>query len=166
LSLKREIVRFFVTGFYSGYLKPASGTWGSLLALVIAVALTSLWPAYWILPVLFVVFTIIGIAFGVEGEKLFGKKDPGQIVIDEFVGMWMTILIYPFQNDHRHWLLYGFGFFTFRILDILKPFGIYSLQKYPAGWGVMLDDIAAGVLGLGLVIVADHFLVPHLINLF
>ncbi|MBU0508110.1 phosphatidylglycerophosphatase A [bacterium] len=70
------------------------------------------------------------------------KEDPDQVVFDEFAGQWITLLAVP------HTLL-GFvlAFLVFRFLDIVKPLGIRATQRYKDGWGVMLDDVVAGVYG-------------------
>ncbi|MCH2514567.1 MAG: phosphatidylglycerophosphatase A [Dehalococcoidia bacterium] len=68
--------------------------------------------------------------------------DPSRGVIDEWVGMWVTIAFLPVTWP---WMIAGF--FMFRALDILKPLGIRRLEALPGGWGIMLDDIGAGILG-------------------
>ncbi len=68
--------------------------------------------------------------------------DPSRGVIDEWVGMWVTVAFLPVTWP---WMLAGF--FMFRALDILKPLGIRRLEALPGGWGIMLDDIGAGILG-------------------
>ena len=68
--------------------------------------------------------------------------DPSRGVIDEWVGMWITVVFLPVTWP---WMIAGF--FMFRALDILKPVGIRRLEALPGGWGIMLDDIGAGILG-------------------
>ncbi len=68
--------------------------------------------------------------------------DPKRVVIDEWVGVWITVLFLPVTLP---WLLAGF--FVFRFLDILKPLGIRRFEVIPSGWGIMLDDIGAGIVG-------------------
>ena len=70
------------------------------------------------------------------------NPDPKRVVIDEWVGVWATVAFLPATWA---WLLAGF--FTFRVLDILKPIGIRRLERLHGGVGIMLDDLAAGVLG-------------------
>ena len=85
--------------------------------------------------------TVAGVwAMGyVESED---DPDPSRGVIDEWVGMWVTVAFLPVTWP---WLIAGF--FMFRALDILKPVGIRRLEALPGGWGIMLDDIGAGILG-------------------
>jgi phosphatidylglycerophosphatase A len=73
----------------------------------------------------------------VEHDK---GKDPGIIVIDEFAGLWISVLFLP-QNIY---VLIA-AFLLFRILDIIKPFPANRAQTLPAGWGVMTDDVIAGI---------------------
>lgn len=68
--------------------------------------------------------------------------DPSRGVIDEWVGMWITVVFLPVTWP---WMIAGF--FMFRALDILKPLGVRRLEALPGGWGIMLDDIGAGILG-------------------
>ncbi len=76
-----------------------------------------------------------------EAEKLFGRKDPGLIVIDEMAGLLMTLLFIPWSAESV-----VIGFFVFRLMDIAKPFPIRSIEaKLPGGWGVVGDDILAGI---------------------
>ena len=90
---------------------------------------------------LIAVATIAGVwATGyIESEA---DLDPSRGVIDEWVGMWVTVVFLPVTWP---WMIAGF--FMFRALDILKPVGIRRLEALPGGWGIMLDDIGAGILG-------------------
>ena len=71
-----------------------------------------------------------------------GDHDPKRGVIDEWVGVWVTVLFLPVTWP---WMIAGF--FMFRALDILKPLGVRKIEDWPGGWGIMFDDIAAGVIG-------------------
>ncbi len=74
-----------------------------------------------------------------------GDKDPSEVVIDELLGQWLALIAIP------HTIGYALSsFILFRLLDIAKPFPIRQLEKYPTGWGVMLDDVAAGLITCGL----------------
>ena len=83
----------------------------------------------------------LGIWAASRAEVLFGKKDPPQVVIDEIVGQLLTFGLI-FRNPRFTLLLVGF--FFFRVFDILKPFPIRKLEKVPLGFGIVLDDLAAG----------------------
>jgi phosphatidylglycerophosphatase A len=68
------------------------------------------------------------------------EKDPSHIVIDEFAGLWLTLLFV--QPSYKNAIA---GFILFRIFDIAKPFGIRKMEKFKKGWGIMLDDLLAGL---------------------
>jgi len=92
-------------------------------------------------------FALIGVATvaGVWATSYIESEDdidPSRGVIDEWVGMWVTVVFLPVTWP---WMIAGF--FMFRALDILKPAGIRRLEALPGGWGIMLDDIGAGILG-------------------
>ncbi|HIF28986.1 MAG TPA: phosphatidylglycerophosphatase A, partial [Candidatus Marinimicrobia bacterium] len=75
-----------------------------------------------------------------------GEKDPSRVVIDEVAGQWLGLLMLPDGT-----LYIAGAFILFRFLDILKPWPIRQLEQIPKGWGVMLDDMLAGLLTLGLI---------------
>jgi phosphatidylglycerophosphatase A len=126
------------TGLYSGYLPKAPGTWGSVVGLVVYFFLHTLsLPAY--LTTIGVLLVVGAFAAG-SAEKIMDRKDPGQVVIDEIVGMLITLAAAPPQPII--WLL-GFG--LFRFFDIVKPFPIHWIDKrIQGGVGIMLDDVVAG----------------------
>lgn len=132
------------TFFGIGYLPVAPGTWASLAAaLLFKFALVQLaWP--WVGAVILVV-GILGIWAAGGFSRRIGRRDPRQIVIDEVVGQWIVFMAVP-----PSWLNVAVGFFLFRILDILKPFGIRKIEALPGGWGIMADDVAAGLVSLAL----------------
>ena len=75
--------------------------------------------------------------------RLAGKTDPGKVVIDEVLGQWVTLLGAPVYS--AGWLI--FGFVLFRLLDIWKPGPVRRLEELPEGYGIVADDIGAGLLG-------------------
>lgn len=128
-------------GFGAGLLPIAPGTWGAAVAVLLA------WPvAVWqptglpyLLGVLILTFFGVGVVGSNRMEAEWGK-DPSQTVIDEMVGMWIALLLLP-----THWPYWLAAFFLFRLFDIFKPLGIRRLENLPGGWGVMLDDVLAGL---------------------
>lgn len=81
-----------------------------------------------------------------QAEKELGLKDPGSVVIDELLGQWIVFL--PCTGLHWYELLTGFA--LFRLFDILKPRPVSDAENWlPAGWGVMLDDVIAGLYAMG-----------------
>ena len=138
----------FATGFGSGFWPWGPGTAGALLA-------TLMW---WVLgmfvspialiaitAVAIVLFTVIGIRATDAVEPLWGP-DPHKVVIDEMVGVWIPLLA-----AGHDWRLALASFLLFRFFDIVKPFGIRSLDKKNGGLWVMADDILAGVYSLIIV---------------
>jgi len=82
-----------------------------------------------------------------------GKKDPGEVVADEFAGQAVTFLFSPFlgmgtATPRQIFITALTGFVLFRLFDIRKPWPIRRLEKYPAGWGILADDLLAGVFSL------------------
>lgn len=136
------------TFFAAGYGKPGPGTWGSVAAVL-------LWGGYaWLahpapqklLLVLFVAIvfaTVLGVPAATIVEREAGRTDPGFVVIDEVIGQWITLLGSP--ADWRHGLI---ALVLFRLFDITKPFPVRRLERLPRGWGIIFDDVAAGLYAL------------------
>lgn len=131
--------------FYIGFLPRFPGTWGSLGALpLIYLASQYIHPLFGplLLVVLFSAVTILA-ANGIE--KAYGP-DPGECVSDEFAGQAIVFLFIPIYTSWEYNLLvFISGFILFRFFDILKPLGIGAIQNTEGGWGVLLDDIVAGM---------------------
>jgi phosphatidylglycerophosphatase A len=139
MNFREKAVLFLATGFYVGNIPPAPGTLGSLIGLPLCFLLAGVQlPPAIILAVLFIGFAV-WIAHA--AEKTLKKKDPGCIVIDEVSGMVVTLIGLPFNLTTA-----VIGFIIFRILDILKPFPIRTLDKRLAGGiGIVADDVVAGI---------------------
>jgi phosphatidylglycerophosphatase A len=93
---------------------------------------------------------VLGIWAGTRYETLTGQHDPPQFVLDETCGMLVTLIAMPCT-----WFTVASGFVLFRILDIAKPFPISRVQRLPGGWGIVADDVMAG-LAAGLVVRVLH----------
>ncbi len=132
----RYLNRFIATGFFTGKIPIAPGTFGSLLALILIIFCPWL-TSWWII----IILSLIGIITSSYEELWTGIKDESEIVIDEIVG-----LIITFININYNWQLLLIGFILFRFFDIIKPFPIKQTQNLPSGWGVMFDDILAGLV--------------------
>jgi phosphatidylglycerophosphatase A len=137
-----------------GRLPKAPGTWGSAAgALLAPVALFPL-DYYWRALLLAGVF-ILGTAAAAKAERALGRKDPGGVVIDELVGQWATLAIFPQWN----WWLVAAGFILFRLFDIFKPWPIKRLElKLGGGLGVMADDVLAAVYAAAVLLVLARLL--------
>ncbi|MFC1569223.1 phosphatidylglycerophosphatase A [bacterium] len=136
----RRIIYLFATGLYTGYSPIAPGTAGSALGLVFYFLI----PGFrgWNLLSASVLFFFVGVWSGTYVEKIEKKKDASIIVIDEVVGMWISLLFLPM---HMNWIWWVGAFFIFRIYDIIKPFPAGRSQHLRSGWGVMVDDVFAGI---------------------
>jgi len=131
------LIKFFATGFFVGYLPFAPGTAATLLALGIYLLLPKNLSFY----LIFIFFSFFfGVYLAGKGEKLFGNKDDRRIVIDEMVGFFVAILFLPATAKFIF-----LAFLLFRFFDILKFSLIRKLQSLPGGWGVILDDLFAGL---------------------
>ena len=131
-----------------GLLPAMPGTFGSLAA---AILFYLLWLAFgeatrWIVPVLLLIAGAVGIGLGRWAEDHFKAADPRQFVLDEAVGQWLTLLFVPLSALSAHPLpSVAAAFFLFRAFDVAKPFPIRRIERLPAGWGIVLDDVAAAV---------------------
>ena len=135
------LARFLATVGYIGFAPIAPGTWGSAAGLLLLVALR--WSGSASLELAAVVVLLaVGIWSADVTGRAMGDEDPGPVVIDEVVGMLITLLWIPVGLTGA--LL---GFLLFRIFDIVKPFPARQCEQLPGGWGVMLDDVMAGVYG-------------------
>lgn len=141
--------RMVLTCFGLGYLPIAPGSWGSLPPAIIFGLM-----CYFQLPALSItlvmaVFVLAGafvcVRFSDELTVSLGKKDPGQIVADEFAGQAVTFLILPAASTEIAITTIIAGFLLFRIFDIIKPWPIKKLEALPRGWGILCDDLLAGI---------------------
>jgi phosphatidylglycerophosphatase A len=134
------------TFFGAGFLRPGPGSWGSAAAgLLWLGAARFLHPAslaWWTLGAALCAVSI-GIPAATIVERESERPDPGHVVIDEVAGQWIALAFTRVNLSH---LLAGF--LLFRLFDIVKPWPARQLEHLPAGWGIMLDDVAAGVYAL------------------
>jgi phosphatidylglycerophosphatase A len=145
------------TGLGCGYFPVAPGTAGSALGLILVIAFrqTSLKPLW--LGVCLAVFTCLLFFVGVwsagKAEKVFGGVDPGQVVIDEVAGQILTFVATP----RIGWRGLIAGFILFRAFDILKPFPARRAERFSGGWGIMVDDLVAGLYSLIMLVILGRF---------
>jgi phosphatidylglycerophosphatase A len=126
------------TALGAGYSPVAPGTAGSLVGLAL------FWPLHALplpaqLAALAVLFFVGVKCAGVFAAQV-GRKDPGLVVVDEVAGMWTALLLVPFTP-----LAAALAFAAFRVMDVLKPYPARQLEALPGGWGIMCDDLMAGV---------------------
>ena len=141
MNLKGKTVLFFSTCGYIGKIPFAPGTFGSVLGLFICFFLSRISVSFSALLTVFLILSAVWISE--SAERIIGEKDPGCIVIDEVAGMVVTMIGLPFNV-----LIAITGFILFRLLDIVKPPPIRTIQDgLPGGAGVVMDDVAAGIIG-------------------
>jgi phosphatidylglycerophosphatase A len=128
------------SGFYTGYIPFASGTWGSLAALIIYY-IPGFERGIIIIPAI-LIFTVLGILTGNKFDVIYGK-DPAECTVDEVVGMWISLLFLP-----KTLLISTVAFISWRIFDIIKPSPARQLERLSGGIGIMIDDIIAGLYSL------------------
>jgi phosphatidylglycerophosphatase A len=137
-----RLIMAAATGLYVGMIPGAPGTWGSLAALLPWLLIKDL-PLLPYLAVLAAVF-VLGFFTAGSAEKILDRPDAGAIVIDEVLGMFITLTLAPAHP--AAWLL---GFIFFRIFDIAKPFPVsWFDQHIHGGIGIMMDDVIAGLYAL------------------
>ena len=137
------IWRFVATFFYLGKLPFAPGSWGSLGALLLWLFLPVTFSVQ--LSVIIILF-VLGVYSSSRMAKYLDDHDPSEVVIDEVVGMGISLFMLPHSPG-----LYFLAFILFRVFDILKPSFIYRIQNLSGGWGIMLDDVLAGLITFALV---------------
>lgn len=125
---------------------PAPGTWGSLAGLLYF----TVFFAHGLSPFGLLLLNLAGIYVAValcgEAEVRLGRRDPGEVILDEFVAMPLCFLGWlQLAGTWPRWVVLVSGFLLFRLYDILKPFGIRRLQDLHGGWGVVVDDLAAAL---------------------
>ena len=160
------------TFFGAGLLRPGPGTWGSVAAMLLwmggAWLVRSLGmvlhfasdphpqPNHVLLPMLTAAATLLATAIGIPAATVVaresGREDPGHVVIDEVTGQWLTLILC--RPDWPHALL-ALG--LFRLFDITKPWPIRRLEHLPGGWGIMLDDLGAGLCGALVLVAVQHW---------
>jgi len=137
---KPNAVMFLATGGYVGHAPFASGTFGSLVGLPIVYLLSK---TNWALALILVIGLVLGAVWVAhKAESALKAKDPGCIVIDEIAGMCVTMLFIPLT------LATGLaGFFLFRLFDVIKPPPVRQMERnLHGGWGVVMDDVVAGIM--------------------
>ena len=158
-----------------GHMWPASGTWGSLPPVVLAGVMLGLvdlfgwgccptcdgpagtfggwwWLYHVVLLAVMAVFSAACLVQGDGAEARFGEKDPSEVVADETAGQCLPLLVLPLAYEHvwQGVTALAVAFFAFRAMDILKPPPARGLQRLVSGWGILVDDLIAGVYAAGV----------------
>ncbi len=142
------------TFFGAGLMRPGPGTYGSCAAVALWFGAIHLWhpsltTQVWGTLAAALIATAIGIPAATIVARESGREDPGHVVIDEVAGQWVALIAIP--ADWKHAAL---GLLLFRAFDITKPPPVRQLERLHGGTGIMLDDIAAGLMALAV----GHFI--------
>jgi phosphatidylglycerophosphatase A len=138
------------TFFGAGLGKPGPGTWGSAAAVILWGAVGwGLHPTPQEMLILLCFGIALSLLLGIPAASIVAREssreDPGFVVIDEVAGQWITLLLCPLN-----WRSAAIAFVLFRLFDITKPFPIRRIEALPAGWGIVFDDVAAGLYAWGV----------------
>ena len=133
-----KVALILSTWFGIGLFPVAPGTLGTLGAIPFIIFLADLGFLYKSLTL--VIFAAIAVWVSGRAQDLLKDHDPSAVVIDEVAGFFLTMFFLPFS-----WLTLGLGFILFRFFDILKPFPIKRLEKLKGGFGIVMDDLMAGL---------------------
>ena len=165
----KKINLIFVTFFGIGYIKIASGTFASLVTSIILFCLFRFYISIEHFPILglIIIFFFIYSLYAIETlEAEFEQKDARQIVIDEVIGQSIPILFIEYitylktQSFGADLYLYLMSFFLFRFFDIFKPFPIsYFDKNFKNSFGILFDDVLAGIYTLILILIFIKFLI-------
>ena len=145
--MNRVAAEWIGTVFYIGKLPLAPGTWASIFAVLCWYFLFQS-VNHFVLPAISIFLFLIG---GIASDTIVKhskEHDPSRIVIDEWVGQWVALSMMPINI--RTGVV---AFVAFRIFDIIKPWPVRKMEKIPGGWGIMADDVMAGIMAYFVVLI-------------
>jgi phosphatidylglycerophosphatase A len=145
---KSRLSWLIATFFYIGYMRPGPGTWASGATVLLWWLAARAIPPGWLVPAAVLgaaAVTLIGIAPSTVVARESATEDPGFVVIDEVAGQMIALIGAPLG-----WKYLIAGFILFRSFDIVKPFPLRRLEKLREGYGIMMDDVGAGLYALVL----------------
>lgn len=149
--------KLIATSFGFGFLPVAPGTWGAILAIILWLPLY-LWASplatATVTALAVLVFTVLGTWASSVSERYWGP-DPVVACVDETVGQWISLL--PVFAGCPWWEIV-LSLALFRFFDIVKPLGIRAMERLPRGYGMMADDILAGVYSAAIILAINHFI--------
>lgn len=150
------IHKIIATACGVGYFPWGPGSMGAAFAVALWLPLflcTSHCTWISVTAVAIVIFTVLGGWSSFVAERYWGE-DPSRVVIDEVVGMWITLLAVPSQ---AHWSTIVTAFVLFRFFDMVKPLGVRKMERLKGGYGIMADDILAGAYGAAVILILNLF---------
>jgi len=157
ISTSKSRLSWLIATFFGiGHLQPGSGTWASVVTVLLWWGACNWIPSQWQIWVALLAsigITLAGIPPSTVVARESGKEDPGFVVIDEVAGQMIALIGVPV-----HWKYLVAGFILFRSFDIVKPFPLRRLEALPEGTGIMMDDVGAGLYALALLQIWLHFI--------
>ncbi|MBN1818491.1 MAG: phosphatidylglycerophosphatase A [Sedimentisphaerales bacterium] len=149
----KDFRRLLTSCFGLGWLPIAPGTWGSLPPVVFFLLLSVLKMPTWGITIAMAIVVVLAswgcVAFAASAIAVCGKKDPGEVVLDEVAGQAVVFLAIPaLPSVGALWIATAVGFLAFRFFDIFKFWPCKRLEQFPTGWGILLDDLMAGLYAL------------------
>ncbi len=161
MTFMDRMLYLLTTGFGTGLAPVASGTFGTLPAVVLGVVLQVWWQGPQLALVLFIVAAVLlicGCSTSDYVERTFAGKDPGQFVLDEIVGYLIALgmIALVMEQGPSPWA-HGWCFLLFRAFDVLKIFPADRLEELPGAFGIMLDDVAAAVYAGACLLIMHYF---------
>ncbi|MDX1570031.1 MAG: phosphatidylglycerophosphatase A [Xanthomonadales bacterium] len=143
-----------------GFLRPGPGTWGSVPPVLLIAALiqagASTVNMVTALVLVCVVFSTLCVGLGSYAEQRFGRKDASEVVADETAGVCLPLFVAVGLGAAMTDLV--LAFVLFRIFDISKPPPMRHLERIPGGWGVLIDDLMAGIYAAGVLALVLHLI--------
>jgi phosphatidylglycerophosphatase A len=146
--MRKLISTFFGIGWIPGW----TGTYASVVTAAMAWGAYELGAPWWSLVAAATVVTVVGVVVGKGAPEDFGAKDPQEFVLDEVAGMLIAAGALWLPQSDVPWATTVLALFWFRVTDILKPPPARQLERLPGGWGIVMDDVAAGAMALGLTV--------------
>ena len=162
--------RLLTSCFGLGWLPIAPGTWGSLPPTAVFAAMAFFGASALSISIVMAAMILLGsfvcVKYAPDSIAATGKEDPSEVVADEFAGQAVTFLIIAIAISKTGNSYLGAipAFLLFRFFDILKPWPIRNLEKLPKGWGILADDLLAGVYAGILLLLLSLFCLPGLCN--
>ena len=157
--------RLLTSCFGLGWLPVAPGTWGSLPPVIVFALMchfgTPTVVTSIVMASLAVAGSVVCVKFASAAIAATGQTDPREVVADEFAGQAVTFIPIGAVPGGQIWTTVLLGFLLFRLFDIAKPWPIRKLEKLPKTWGILADDLLAGVYAWLTLLVCSKFLIPR-----
>jgi phosphatidylglycerophosphatase A len=162
--------RLLASCFGLGWLPLAPGTWGSLPSAIIFALMSQMGISAVLITIAMTALAIAGSVICVKYAPVViaatGDNDPDEVVADELAGQAITFLMVPFLvtttfSTRQFWTIAAVGFFLFRLFDTIKPPPTRQLEKLPAGWGILVDDLMAGIYAAVALIICIRLWAVH-----